>query len=128
LQAQGYRVLGIDFDPEALVNWRRMGMDAMYGDATDPEFVAHMDLTGVQAVVSAVPRDRAALTEADPQLALLHGLRSPNYQGRVVLSVQKSSEAEDLLQQGASVVLMPFDDAADHAVRQLTAKDEAVPT
>jgi Kef-type K+ transport system membrane component KefB len=127
LRAQGYRVLGIDFDPEALVNWRRMGMDAMYGDATDPEFVAHMDLTGVQAVVSAVPRDRAALTEADPQLALLHGLRSANYQGRVVLSVQKSSEAEELLQQGASVVLMPFDDAADHAVRQLTAKDEVVP-
>jgi hypothetical protein len=59
---------------------------------------------------------------------MLHGLRSPNYQGRVVLSVQKSSEAEELLQQGASVVLMPFDDAADHAVRQLTAKDEAVPT
>lgn len=100
-----------------------MGMDASYGDATDPEFVAHMDLTGVQAVVSAVPRDRGALTEADPQLALLHGLRSANYRGRVFLSVQKVAEADELLHKGASVVLKPFDDAADYAVRQLIGAD-----
>ncbi|PZX45635.1 transporter (CPA2 family) [Roseinatronobacter thiooxidans] len=120
LHDKGYRVLGIDFDPEALVNWRRMGLEASYGDATDPEFVAHLDLTGVQAVVSAVPRDRGALTEADPQLALLHGLKSANYKGKVFLSVQQVAEAEDLLGKGASVVLKPFDDAADYAVRQLT--------
>ena len=124
LQEQGYRVLGIDFDPEALATWRSMGMNAMYGDATDPEFVAHLDLTGVQAVVSAVPRDRGALTEADPQLALLHGLHSANYRGRVFLSVQQVAEADELLHQGAAVVLKPFDDAADYAVRQLTASDE----
>ena len=124
LREQGYRVLGIDFDPEALATWRSMGMNAMYGDATDPEFVAHLDLTGVQAVVSAVPRDRGALTEADPQLALLHGLHSANYRGRVFLSVQQVAEADELLHQGAAVVLKPFDDAADYAVRQLTASDE----
>ena len=124
LQEQGYRVLGIDFDPEALATWRSMGMNAMYGDATDPEFVAHLDLTGVQAVVSAVPRIRGALTEADPQLALLHGLHSANYRGRVFLSVQQVAEADELLHQGAAVVLKPFDDAADYAVRQLTASDE----
>ncbi len=124
LQEKGYNVLGIDFDPAALANWRRMGMEATYGDATDPEFVAHLDLSGVQAVVSAVPRDRGALTEADPQLALLHGLRSVNYRGRVFLSVQKVAEADELLDQGASVVLKPFDDAADYAVRQLIKAEE----
>ena len=120
LKEQNYRVLGIDFDPEALANWRSMGMDAAYGDATDPEFVARLELSEVKAVVSAVPRDRGALTEADPQLTLLHGLRSANYRGRVFLSVQKMADADDLLKQGASVVLRPFDDAADYAVKQLT--------
>ncbi len=119
LNEEGYRVLGVDFDPEALANWRRMGLEAGYGDATDPEFVAHLDLSNVKAVVSAVPRDRGALTEADPQLALLHGLRSVNYKGRVFLSAQRASEADELLKRGASVVLNPFDDAADYAVRQL---------
>ncbi len=124
LQDKGYRVLGIDFDPEALVNWRRMGLDASYGDATDPEFVAHLDLSDVRAVISAVPRDRGALTEADPQQALLHGLRSANYRGRVFLSVQQAAEIDQLLAQGASAVLTPFDDAADYAVRQLTKEDD----
>jgi len=120
LHEQGFRVLGIDFDPEALEHWRRLGMRACFGDATDPEFVAHMDLKGVRAVVSAVPRDRGALTESDPQLALLHGLHSARYDGKVFLSVQKVADAQDLLREGASVVLQPFDDAADYAVRKLT--------
>lgn len=120
LKARGYSVLGVDFDPEALVNWRAMGMEAAYGDATDPEFVAHLDLTRVRAVVSAVPRERGPLSEADPQLALLHGLQSANYRGKVFLSVQKAAEVDDLLKRGASVILQPFDDAADYAVRQLT--------
>ena len=120
LHEQGFKVLGIDFDPEALTNWRKMGLSAAFGDATDPEFVAHMDLGAVRAVVSAVPRERGSLTEADPQLALLHGLKSANYTGKVFLSVQQMAEADDLLQRGASVILKPFDDAADYAVRQLT--------
>ncbi|MGY6706552.1 cation:proton antiporter [Roseinatronobacter sp.] len=120
LHEQGFKVLGIDFDPEALSNWRKMGLSAAFGDATDPEFVAHMDLGAVRAVVSAVPRERGSLTEADPQLALLHGLTSANYKGKVFLSVQQMAEADDLLKRGASVILKPFDDAADYAVRQLT--------
>ncbi|MDD7969517.1 cation:proton antiporter [Roseinatronobacter alkalisoli] len=120
LHEQGFRVLGIDFDPEALTNWRRMGLSAAFGDATDPEFVAHLELGAVKAVVSAVPRERGSLTETDPQLALLHGLKSANYAGKVFLSVQQMAEAEDLLKRGASVILKPFDDAADYAVRQLT--------
>lgn len=120
LHAKGHRVLGIDFDPEALTHWRKMGMDACFGDATDPEFVSHLDLAEVKAVVSAVPRDRGSLTEADPQITLLHGLRSANYRGKVFLSIQKAEDADSLVEQGASVVLKPFDDAADYAVRQLT--------
>ena len=34
--------------------------------------------------------------------------------------MQKAADADDLLKRGASVILKPFDDAADYAVRQLT--------
>lgn len=124
LQSQGYRVLGVDFNPEALATWRKMGLDAIYGDATDPEFVAHLDIGNARAVVSAVPRERGALTEADPQLALLHGLQSAKFGGKVFLSVQHAADAEGLRAQGASVVLKPIDDAADYAVRQITGVEE----
>ncbi len=127
LKERGYNVLGIDFDPEALANWRAMGLEAAYGDATDPEFVAHLNLDGVKAVVSAVPRERGALSEADPQLALLHGLQSVRYKGEVFLSVQRAAEGEDLREKGATVVLTPFADAATFAVRKLVHEDDEDP-
>ncbi len=119
LKDQGFRVLGIDFDPEAVTKWHGMGFDAEFGDATDPDFLAHLNLADVRAVVSAVPRERGALTEADPQLALLHGLQSSGYRGKIFLSVQTVAETDDLISRGASVILHPFDDAADYAVKQL---------
>lgn len=120
LRDLGFRTLGVDFDPSAVAAWQRLGLDAEYGDATDPDFVAHLNLEQVRAVVSAVPRERGALTEADPQLALLHGLTSSGYRGKIFLSVQTMADTEDLINRGASVILHPFDDAADYAVRQLT--------
>jgi len=126
LKDRGYSVLGIDFDPEALRNWRMMGIAASYGDATDPEFVAHLDLTSVRAVVSAVPRERGALSEADPQLAMMHGLRAVNFQGKIFLSVHHPSDAHDLLSKGADVILRPFEDAADYAIRQLVKETDVV--
>lgn len=119
LRDQGFSVLGVDFDPEALKHWRRMGMDAAFGDATDPEFVAHLDLTQVRAVISAVSRERGALSEADPQKALLHGLQNAGFRGEVALAVHSAADADDLLKLGKPMILRPFDDAADHAVRQL---------
>ncbi|MFN3275119.1 MAG: cation:proton antiporter [Paracoccus sp. (in: a-proteobacteria)] len=119
LRDRGLVVLGVDFDPEALEAWRAAGMPAAYGDATDPEFVAHLPLTGVQAVISAVPRERGALTEADPQLTLLDGLGAANFTGRICLSAQQGAEVDDLRRRGADVILRPFEDAADYAVRQI---------
>lgn len=119
LQARGARVLGVDFDPEALARWRGMGMDAAFGDATDPEFLVHLPLAGVRAVVSAVPRERGPLTEADPQVALMHGLRGAGYQGFIALSVGDGAQAEGLRGMGADLILEPFADAADYAVERL---------
>jgi len=119
LTDRGYRVLGLDFDPEAVAQWRAAGLDAAFGDATDPEFAAHLNLRRARAVISAVPRDRGPLTSADPQLALLHGLRGAGYSGHVVLTVNHRDEVRSLLDRGADLVLLPFEDAASYAVDQL---------
>jgi Trk K+ transport system NAD-binding subunit len=124
LRARGFRVLGVDFDPEALADWRARGLDARFGDATDPEFTAHLPLDRTRAVIAAVSRERGPLTEANPQLALLHGLQSAGYRGRIVLSVNRAEDAADLRAKGASLVLTPFDDAAEFAVELLLEPDQ----
>ena len=127
LNERGFRVLGVDFDPESVAGWRSKGMEAAFGDAMDPEFAAHLNLIGTRAVISAVPRDRGPLTSADPQLALLHGLRTAGFRGRVALSVNRAEEAQALLDRGADMVLTPFDDAASYAVERLVEGETSEP-
>jgi Kef-type K+ transport system membrane component KefB len=117
----GHRVLGIDFDPAALAHWRGLGYRGHFGDATDPAFAAHLPLKGVRAVIAAVPRSRGPLTESDPQLSLLHGLRSAGFTGTVALTVNRPPEAQAYLDQGADMVLMPFNDAAVQAAARIMA-------
>jgi tartrate/fumarate subfamily iron-sulfur-dependent hydro-lyase alpha chain len=42
LQDAGLRVLGVDFDPQALASARRAGLAVCYGDAEDADFIAHL--------------------------------------------------------------------------------------
>ncbi len=120
LKERGFRVLGVDFDPEALGAWSAHGLDGRFGDATDPEFASHLPLRDVRAVISAVSRERGGLTDVDPQLAMIHGLREAGFDGQIVLSANTGAEAEMLVGRGASLVLNPFRDAADYAVERLT--------
>ena len=119
LRARGFRLLGIDFDPEALRRWRAMGMDAHFGDATDPEFVAHLPLSGVKGVISAVPRSRGPLTEADGHAALLHALKGAGFGREVAVTVNQMDDGEAYRKLGATLILAPFDDAAEGAVRKI---------
>jgi len=119
LKAAGLRPLGMDFDPEALKNWRGMGLDAVFGDATDPEVLAHLPLTGVRAVVSAMPRQRGALTEADGHATFVQALRDLGFQGRVAVTVDRTEDGERYRGMGATLILSPFEDAAEAAVSRL---------
>lgn len=121
LHERGYRVLGVDFDPEALAAWSKLGLDGRFGDATDPEFATHLPLGDAKAVVSAVSRERGAFTDVDPQVAMIHGLREAGFNGQIVLSANQEKEADALLERGADLVLKPFGDAAEYAVERLTA-------
>ena len=125
LIARGYSVLGVDFDPEALRLWRDKGHDGCFGDATDPEFPAHLPLNQAHAVISAVPRTTGPLTDADAQMALLHGLRSIHFGGEVVLSVESTRFSGTLHERGATLLLEPFQDAAEYAVERIEAAVKA---
>jgi Kef-type K+ transport system membrane component KefB len=121
LAARGYRVLGIDFDPEAVAAWRKTGQDGHFGDATDPEFIAHLPLNGVKGVISAVPRTMGPLTESDGHRALLHALRAAGFKREIAVTVNRLEDGAGYRAAGADVILAPFDDAADEALRKIVA-------
>jgi Kef-type K+ transport system membrane component KefB len=115
----GHSVLGVDFDPEALDAWRKAGHHGRFGDATDPEFAGFLPLKRARAVISAVPRASVGLTDADPRLALLHGLRSQGFTGKIAVAMHTAGDTGMLRGQGADVILTPFSDAAEFAVAAL---------
>jgi Kef-type K+ transport system membrane component KefB len=114
LVAKGRNVLGIDFDPQAVSTWQGEGLSARYGDAHDPELLAHLPLTSAQWVVSTA-------VERDVNAALLSALRAHRFEGRVALRAHDSHDVEALERAGADVVLAPFRDGAREAVDVLNA-------
>jgi Kef-type K+ transport system membrane component KefB len=119
LAARGLRPLGVDFDPEALASWRAAGFDGVFGDAADPELLAHLPLAGVRAVVLAMPRQRGALTEADAHATLVRALRDRGFPGAVAVTVDRPEDGRRYRDLGATLILSPFEDAAEAAIARL---------
>ncbi len=115
LREAGRQVLGVDFNPDAVRHARANGIDVVFGDATDPEFLAHLPLDDVRWAVSAVPEHDTGITHDDPRRALIRSLKDLRFGGHIAVAAH-SEQAEAALQTaGADLVLMPFRDAAAQA-------------
>ena len=112
LRDRGMRVLGVDFDPQAVRAWHQYGFAARYGDAEDPEFAASLPLAQARWVISTAP-------QRDVNLSLLHGLQTYGYRGRTALTAHSENDAEVLRRKGATVVFLPFADAAEQAADEI---------
>ncbi len=120
LKKDGYRILAVDFNPDEVSRWKKKGYNAVYGDASDQEFIGSLPLNGVQWVVSSVAQyDFLGLTHEDPRIALIDALRQQHYKGKIAVSTQKIDERDTLKSKGADVVFLPFYDAAKRAAERL---------
>ena len=108
LRERGLKVLGVDFDPEVVRMRRRQGFAVRFGDAEDPHAGETLPLADARWVVSTLP-------QTDVNLALLEGLKRQGYAGTVAMVAHAEEDLHALRHAGATRVLMPFRDAADHA-------------
>ncbi|TGD44711.1 sodium:proton exchanger [Pseudotabrizicola sediminis] len=120
LRNRGIKVLGVDFNPQAVKRWRELGLDAEFGDATDPEFLADLPLRGADWAVSTVPIHLTGLSHEDIRRTLIQLTRAAGFSGRIAVASHGSAESQILLDAGADTVLEPFQDAADRAVDLLS--------
>ncbi|MDM7932233.1 cation:proton antiporter [Tabrizicola sp.] len=120
LKKRGVQVLGVDFNPQAVKRWRELGLEAEFGDATDPEFVAELPLRDAKWLVSTVPIHPTGLSHEDARRTLIQLVRASGFTGRVAAASHSAAETDTLFRSGADMVLEPFQDAADRAVELLT--------
>lgn len=119
LKRRGIRVLGVDFNPLAVRRWRELGLDAEFGDATDPEFVTELPCRDAEWIVSTVPIHPTGLSHEDARTTLIQLLRTSGCAARIAVTSHGARETQRLLGAGADVVFEPFQDAADRAVELL---------
>ncbi len=108
------KMVGVDFDPEVLEEWRRYGLPVFYGDVGDPELWQHLPLTTARLVVVTV-------RDTDLNLSLLRSLRAQQFHGKIALTARQEDEARLFQTAGADIILRPFTDAAEQAAEILTA-------
>jgi Trk K+ transport system NAD-binding subunit len=118
MRQRGLKVLGVDFDPEAMRASRQDGTWVRYGDAEDPELFATLPLGRARWVMSSIPQRAISL-------ALLHALRHHGYRGRIAVTTHTPDTTKALQAAGADLVLLPFADAANEAVDLLMMHDKA---
>jgi Kef-type K+ transport system membrane component KefB len=126
LSARGVSLLGVDFDPEAVGRWRKAGHSAVYGDAEDPEFAATLPLETAEWVVIAIPPLRGGVVHDDTRLVLFDNLKRAGYAGKIAVRCHDAADMRQFRDAGATVVMLPFSDAADYAVNLLGIKGEAI--
>ncbi|WP_306147046.1 MULTISPECIES: cation:proton antiporter [unclassified Roseibium] len=122
LKEDGKRILGVDFSPGAVRNARALGYDVLFGDATDPEFLAHLPLGNAEWLVMAVPEHDTGVTHDDPRFALLKAARDLGFEGRVAVAAHREVTAEALSRINADIVMMPYRDAAYAAANMIAGR------
>lgn len=119
LHKRGVRVLGVDFNPQAVRRWRDLGLRAEFGDASDPEFVADLRLRVADWIVLTVPIHPTGLSLENARWTLIQLARAARFAGRIAAASHSGAETRVLLAAGVDLVLEPFQDAADRAVELL---------
>jgi Kef-type K+ transport system membrane component KefB len=90
----------VDYDPEAIKQLGSRGIPARFGDISNPEFMAELELERVSAVLSSV-------TKHATSAVLVAEARRANPNAIIAVTSDDPIEAEELYQEGATYVIMP---------------------
>lgn len=118
-QAQGKKILGIDFDPQAIAHAKQYDIPAIYGDAADPDFAAQLPLDKVHTIVFAFHHYITGPLITDLRRTLAKILREQGFRGHIAVTSHHPEHDIDLSRHGVDIVLNPFQDAALHGANYI---------
>lgn len=96
----GSGFLPIDFDPDIIAALQTAGINCVYGDAEDVEFLNDINVSQAKLVVSTIP-------DYEANSFLLSEIRKTNTDSMVILLSYNIDEAISLYEKGATYVVLP---------------------
>lgn len=106
------KVLGVDFDPEAIRKFKRDGFEVRFGDGIETALLESLPLKDTRWIVSTIP-------DLTSNQLLLEGLRSFGFKGELAVVAREDSIGVALKAMGVPNVLYPTNSAVDYAVATL---------
>lgn len=94
------KCLVIDYDPEVVDSLNREGIDAVYGDANDTEYLEDLSLDKVKMVI-------ITATEFNTNAVIVSHIRSRNASIAIIAKAEEAHEAQELYDMGATYVMIP---------------------
>ncbi|MFH1592134.1 MAG: cation:proton antiporter [Candidatus Woesearchaeota archaeon] len=94
------KFLIIDYNPEAINELSKTGLNCKYGDASDTEFLEELDLEKVKLIVSTIP-------DLETNLFVIEKTRKINKKAIIITISHSIEEANALYNAGATYVVMP---------------------
>ena len=110
LHRRGVSALGVDFDPETVRRLRRRGFSVRFGDGEDPAFVDMLPVATAEWIVTTLPT-------WESNRGLLHALKAMAVPGVIAAVVGNEVHRQALHAAGASRIINPFLDSADHTAQ-----------
>lgn len=111
-QTKKYNILVVDEHPSIINQLNTKGIDCLYGDALDLEFLQEINLTWTKMVISTI-------TSIDVNLALIWVLKEKNPNLIIICVASHIKEAITLYEKGMDYVIMPHYIWANYAKNML---------
>lgn len=109
----GKKFVVVDINPKSIARIKNAGADAIYGDATDIEFLQELPVNSPKLIVSTIPD-----FEANDTLTRFMKKKFPD--AIIVVLAHTVAHAKSLYKSGATYVVLPHHLGAEHAASMIS--------
>jgi Kef-type K+ transport system membrane component KefB len=107
------KYLVIDVNPESIQKLQQLNIPALYGDASDVEFLEDLNLQNIKIAITTIP-------DFNTNLLLIDQIRKVNKKAIVITISHNPREAKELYLKGATYVVMPHYLGAKYAAHMIS--------
>lgn len=107
LKKMKIKFLVVDYNPKVILALEKEGVNCVYGDASDKEFLSEIHLEKAKLVISTIPEENA-------NLALIEKLDEINSKAVFLGTAEHSKDAIDLYKKGVDFVIVPHHLGGDY--------------
>lgn len=102
----------IDYNPKVIFSLNKLGIDSIYGDAGNKEFLKDIPLDKAKIVISTIP-------DSETNIVIQEMLREANSEAIFIATTEHPTSALDLYKKGVDYVILPHHLGGEYAAHMI---------